>query len=343
LKAGRTIRAWRVLTTSFGLALSLALLASRSASAQTDASPEARVMFEDARRLMRAGQYPAACAELESVRRLYAGSGVLLNLGDCYEKVGRTASAWAAFDEAGATAAAAKRRDYEAEATRRKAALEPRLSRLTVHVPESDRGVEVTRDSMSVSGGAAIAVPVDVGAHEVTARAGGRLVWSASVEITAPGETVTVEVPELRLPELRSPATDASGAAARSAIPQTAPATPKRHEPAVEPAQKTVRDTGSSSRRVAGVTMAGLGAVGVGASVALALVAESRFAVAEGESGMQRSRDSDGAASLGNGASLALAIGVSLLASGAVLWFSAANHSARVGTDGRGLLIGGSF
>ena len=68
--------------------------------------PTARLLFDDARALMQMGEYGEACPKLEAASKMFPGSGVLLNLGDCYEHIGRTASAFAAF---GAAALAATR------------------------------------------------------------------------------------------------------------------------------------------------------------------------------------------------------------------------------------------
>ncbi len=92
------------------------------AQATTDMD-SARALFDDARLLMKTARYDEACPKLEAVKEIYAGPGVLLNLGDCYEKTGRTASAWAAFNDARSTAAAEGRGEHEAEARRRGAAL----------------------------------------------------------------------------------------------------------------------------------------------------------------------------------------------------------------------------
>ena len=53
---------------------------------------------------MDAGDYTAACPLLERSHSLDPSSGTLLNLGDCQEHLGRTASAWRAFTEARALA-----------------------------------------------------------------------------------------------------------------------------------------------------------------------------------------------------------------------------------------------
>src|SRR4051812_16548065 len=66
--------------------------------------PEAEALFDQGRRLLAAGNYAAACPKLEASNRLDPGIGTMLNLGDCYEKNGQTASGWAAFREAAAAA-----------------------------------------------------------------------------------------------------------------------------------------------------------------------------------------------------------------------------------------------
>ena len=74
------------------------------AQARSEDRVAAESLFTDARRLMQAGDYEQACPKLEASRRLEPGLGTTLNLGDCYEKIGRTASAWGEFRSAAAEA-----------------------------------------------------------------------------------------------------------------------------------------------------------------------------------------------------------------------------------------------
>ena len=159
----------------------------------------ARALFDDGRRLLNEGKYPEACKTLEAASKLYASPGILLNLGDCYEKVGRTASAWTEFGEAAAAAARARRSDQVAEAKRRQSSVEPKLTKLTIHVTGQITGLTVTRDDSDIASAAwGEPIPVDPGPHQITmAEATGYLPWTTSIVVSSEGQTVTVEVPAL--------------------------------------------------------------------------------------------------------------------------------------------------
>jgi len=55
----------------------------------------AEELFDQGRRLSGIGRYAEACAHFANSERLDHGVGTLLNLADCYEKNGQTASAYA--------------------------------------------------------------------------------------------------------------------------------------------------------------------------------------------------------------------------------------------------------
>src|SRR6187455_1821464 len=96
----------------------------------------AEALFEEGRSLMQKQQYQEACSKLEASQNLDSGLGTLMLLSDCYEKTGRTASAWATFREAAAVARGQGDGDREKVARTRADALEPNLARLVVHGPE---------------------------------------------------------------------------------------------------------------------------------------------------------------------------------------------------------------
>src|SRR5437868_1261848 len=73
-------------------------------SAGDKATSEA--LFSDGRKLMADKKYGEACPKFEASLKLDPGLGAMLNLADCYEKNGQTASAWAEFREASASARA---------------------------------------------------------------------------------------------------------------------------------------------------------------------------------------------------------------------------------------------
>lgn len=166
------------------------------AQVRTEDRVAAESLFAEARELLQVGDYERACAKLEASRDLEAALGTSLNLAHCYEKLGRTASAWAEFKSAAAEAQKAGDPARKVAALERAQALEPRLSRLRVDL--DDPSVVVLQNGEPLS--AAVlgsAIPVDPGSYRFEASAPGKVSWSQSREVSGEGALVHVRVPRL--------------------------------------------------------------------------------------------------------------------------------------------------
>jgi len=171
-------------------------------------SPEAEALFRDGRDLIKRGKLAAGCDKLAASERLESSIGTLLNLGDCREKLGKLASAWAAFRKAEAMAKRSGSDDKrQAEAGRRASQLEPKLSNLVIEVPGVVVGMVVRRDDEVVDQAAwNTAMPVDPGTFTITAEAPGFVAWSAPVTVAAGAKRQVVTVPVLERIEVAAPA-----------------------------------------------------------------------------------------------------------------------------------------
>jgi hypothetical protein len=168
------------------------------ASAQDAAVAE--VLFEQGRALMQQGRYDEACPKFDESQRVAPSAGALLNLGECYAKLGKTASAWAAFKGAVGAAQGAGQTERESYARERARELEDKLVRLTVTVPAAVRvpGLAITRDGVDL--GSAVwgtPVPTDPGVHELVAVAPGKKPWKRSVRMSPESKLESVTVPPL--------------------------------------------------------------------------------------------------------------------------------------------------
>lgn len=195
-------------TGSRGLAaclLAAAALAPGPARAQgTPQKAAAEALFRDARRLMAEGDLASACPKFVAAQRLDPTVGTALNVGECFERAGRTASAWTAFEEARRMARQAGDGPREAEGERRAQKLEPRLARLrlTARAPVPP-GAAVKLDGEPLDAAVlGTAFPVDPGRHTVSVDdpAGA---WT--LVITIPARPVTVNA-TLGPPAAPSPA-----------------------------------------------------------------------------------------------------------------------------------------
>lgn len=313
------------LTIAIGLAV---LGAPRPALAQPspDARAAAAALFEAGRKLAGEGKFAEACPKLEDSQKMDPGMGTLFYLSDCYEKIGRTMSAWVGFREVAAQARLAGQGEREKFARSRIATLEPQLMRLKVvlHPGVEASAVAVTRDGSAISPAVfGTPVPLDPGAHELRATAAGKEAWESKVVLEAPGQTVTIEIPALL---------DRKPGAAEPAVPlaDKAPVGPQSalvsgNDPAAAPDTPSKRGW----QRPLGITMTAVGAVGLGVGSALGLMAKSIFDDSAPHCNATNHCDSSGidlrssAVGKGNAATGVFIAGAALAAGGVVLWITA--------------------
>jgi hypothetical protein len=173
------------------------------ASAQDQAA--AAELFQAGKQLAAAGDYAHACPKLVESQRLGPTSGTLLSIGDCYEKLGKLASAYGAFREAEVSARGSGDQARQAEAVRRAEILAPQLARLAITVPPVSRvpGFELKRDGTVMGEGQwGSALPIDVGYHDIVATAPGYRPWTSTIRIDTNGSSASVQVQPLeKLPE----------------------------------------------------------------------------------------------------------------------------------------------
>lgn len=310
-------------------ACSSLLFAHRGQAQDTEAA--ATALFDDGRKLMAQRHYAEACPKLAESERLAPSGGTLINLAECYEHTGQTASAWAAWKEAAARANAAGKASAEKNALARAVALEPTLAKLTIVVSaDSDvAGLQVKRDGVSVGHSEfGAALPVDPGAHIVEATAPRKKSWSTKVDVS-PRQTdarVTVALAD----DVETATTPIpSSAATGGQPPAPGPAN------AVAPVEQPGRASGWSAQRTIGVVAAGAGVVGLAVGSVFGIVAKSKNDEALQPSncrtpklctptGLALTNDASNAATA---STIAFAVGGAAVAAGAVLWLTAPRAS----------------
>jgi hypothetical protein len=197
----------RRITRSLCLAATL-LIAPASARAEGPADQaRAESLFAEGRRLLGTSRFAEACPKFAESQRLDPALGTQLNLGDCYEKTGQTASAWAVFRDAAAEAQRVSDARRGSVASERATALALRLVKLTILVPAASRapGLQVKRDGVLLDRAAwSTPTPMDPGWHAIEAVAPGKRRWTLPVTIDAAHPLTEITVPPLE--DLAAPA-----------------------------------------------------------------------------------------------------------------------------------------
>lgn len=262
---------------SFALLGAMTLLRAELAHAQATPAPAAQSaretsvssidaaraagLFAEGMALAKDGNYPEACVKLDASLAAREALGTSFNLADCWEKIGRTASAHALFEKVVAKTRDLGQTERQQAAQARADALAPKLSRLRLTLSAKPPGTVVLRDGVAIPEAEwEQAVAVDPGSHAVELRADGKVSWSRKVDVVDPGTTTT-----LVLPELNDAPKPAITPVVRPSAPRPLP--PPRKEPT---------PSSNSTRNVVAWSLVGAGAVGAGVGVVMALRYSSR-------------------------------------------------------------------
>jgi hypothetical protein len=320
------------------LSLSLAGVASaQTGGASNRAAAEA--LFNEGRKLAADGKYTDACPKFEASQELDPGLGTLLNLAECYEKIGKTASAWAEYKEAIPLARAAGSKVRQDLATERAAALESRLSMLTIRAmgsTEETTGLEVRRDGVPVQPAEfGSPIPVDPGPHTIEAAAPGKQKWSSTVQL-ADAAKLLVDVPAL------TPLATGASPTPPAPAPTSAP-----------PVEQSAHSSSGSTQRTAAIVVGAVGIVGVGIGAVFGLGASSKWSDAKTKCtdypyGCSQAAldDKSSASSKASAATVAFIVGGAAIAGAAVLWITSGpsqEKSVALGVGPGAAFVRGSF
>jgi hypothetical protein len=198
------------------------LVTGRSAHAQHS---DAEALFAQGNKLMQQGELTQACEMFEASNHAEPTAGTLIQLGKCLSRIDRIASAWSSYKDALSRVKDVTKRKIAGDAI---ATLEPRLSYLTISVPDQSRleGLAIARDSTSIDSVSwNHPVAVDGDDYFITARAPGYQTWQTTVHVAAERDSVVVEIPRLdalpRPPEM-APVPAASSPAPPGRLPVSA-------------------------------------------------------------------------------------------------------------------------
>jgi len=319
----------------------IAFAAPRRVHAQ-DASQQAtaQALFDEGMRLFGESQFAESCAKFEASLAIVPAMGTRGKLAECYEKVGRTASAWAAYREVAVLAKRAAQPRREQVASERAARLEALLSYLTVVVSDDARvpGLRIVRNGTLLSPGAyGTEIATDPGPQRVEVSAQGYVSQIVTVEVLDQGHS-NLEVPIL----VASPVQD------------------------IVPVESNVSSTNTamrpaSSRRIAGIATVAVGGGALTLATVLGLKARSDYNSAfddgrcDGNDVCNPSgkKAVDDARSLANIGTAFAVSGTVLLGVGAYLWLWAPDENLstdgvvrvtpNAGSDSLGLSLSGRF
>jgi hypothetical protein len=316
----------------------------------------AEALFDSGLALLKAGKYEEACPKLESSQGIDPAVGTLMYLGECYARLGRTASAWAAFREAASMARALRQLDRTKTATERAEKLEAELCYLRVVVPPTLGQLELSIERNGVVVPAelyGVEVPVDPGTITVKASAKGREEFSEVVTLGAKDrKTVTLRglAPKPGAETEASPAVAPGGTGA----PASESAAPAGSSSESSVTTDSLQVAGTSKRTIA-LTLGAVGVVGLGVGTFFGVKAIGKNSDAEkrcagascDQAGLDLTNEAEDAALISN---IAFGAGLALVAAGVVLYVMAPSSagesvalSPALAPGGGGLSLSGAF
>lgn len=303
----------------------LCVASTRLAHAQNGADKAAAdTLFAEGKKLIAAGDTETACAKFEASLSKVRQLGAQMALASCYEKLGKTASAWGEFRALASAAAKARDGQRKRFAEEHATALEAKLSRLVIKVEPGYRidGLQVKRNGVEIeTAELGTPVPVDPGDYTVEALAPGWVAWSTTIAVTLPG-TVDVVVPALGKAPIKVEEAPAQLASVRQS-----------------PSGDGSDDGGASRRKLAYI-VGGSGAGMIAVSLIFGGVASSKWSESQDHC-VDRVCDQEGvdladsASTMGTVSTATFVVGTAALAAGAYLWFTSRSSETRAEATAR--------
>jgi hypothetical protein len=316
--------------------LGVSFLPSAASAQSASAAATAQLLFDEAKELVKKGDYEAACPKFVESHKLDPAGGTILHAADCHERQGKLATAWTEYNEALSFALRDKRADREKVAREQIAALAPRLGKLMVEVPPEAKAIE------------GLEIRIDGALFD---RAG----WDSPVPLDRGTHEILVSGPRRRT--LRGEAAVEDGALARFvvAIPELEPE-PEHPAPAPTSTPDPERPDPGASRRTLGLAVAGAGVAGIAVGsifgIRAASIGDQSHRCTLGPRGDGCPEDAvdeqDSARTSATISTVGFVAGGALLAAGAVLWLTAPKKApvraaAFVGPSGGMLSLGGDI
>jgi len=230
------------------IAISIFALPATTDAATKQEQAEAQKKFEAALTLMDKKEYRPACRLLEQSQELDPGMGTLFRLAECYEHTDRLASAHKNYHEVAKAAELAGMMKRHKVAVDRAAAIEPRVAKLQLVLPEvvaNIAGLEISVDDVLVERAKwQTPIMVDTGFHKVQVAVPTKPVWSEQAKVEKEGATARVEIPASLAEGVSQPTT-------------------------------------GTGQMVAGLVVAGVGVAAMGAGVIVGVLARADYLSAE--------------------------------------------------------------
>ena len=179
-------------------AVVLAVASVSTAARADDNEQHAEALFRSGETKFDSGEVAAACADFEVSLRMGPKLGTLLNLALCHETLGRLATAWSEYNHASAWASQNGQRERRDFAMQHVVSLEPRLPRVSFHLPvdRAFASVEIDGEPVSVPR-AFLPQYLDPGEHTVAVTAPGKKRSSTTFRVVISGSEQIVIVPSL--------------------------------------------------------------------------------------------------------------------------------------------------
>lgn len=179
----------------------------------------ARDLFNEGRQLSAESLYEQACPKFEQSLALERRASIEFNLAECYERLGRLASAYKLYSRVGEQMHQQGDDERARIARRRAELLRGRLCGVTVEPKQvvSNMQIELGKRTLAPNLWGTVA-PIDAGTYSLQVTAPGKKPWSREVEIEACPNLITVVVPVLQDDGPAAPVRKASATPAKQDV-----------------------------------------------------------------------------------------------------------------------------